>query len=124
MARRGSCYIIDWEGACLAPREFDLVFFADEPYEDRFGPFLSEYARTSGVGELNVEALIFRMYQRNFEDFVEGSRFVLEQDVRDEELDHALDVVLHDSVYDWAYFSQGSRKHRDFTEIWSRQRTA
>ena len=118
----GSCFIIDWEGACIAPREFDLAFFADQPYEDRYGRFLSEYACATNVGELNADTFIFRMYQRNFEDFVEGSCFVLEQDTSDEELDHALDVVLNDSVFDWAHFSQGARKHRDLTATWTRQR--
>ena len=114
----GTVHIIDWEGACLAPREFDLAFFADEPFEERYGIFLEEYARASGVVDLREEAFVLRMYHRNFEDFVEGSRSVLEQDLGDAELDHALDVVLDDCVNDWPFFSHGARKHGEFMEIW------
>ena len=112
-------HIIDWEGACLAPREFDLAFFADEPFQQRYGRFLEEYTRAVGDDQLREQAFVLRMYHRNFEDFVEGSKFVLEQDLDDTELDHALDVVLDDCVYDWPYFSEGAQKHREFMRIWS-----
>jgi len=57
----GTVHIIDWEGACLAPREFDLAFFADEPFEERYGRFLEEYAGASGVVELSERAFLLRM---------------------------------------------------------------
>ena len=115
----GTVHIIDWEGACLAPREFDLAFFCDEPFEERYGRFLEEYVRISGVVPLSEDAFVLRMYHRNFEDFVEGSRFVLEQDLDNAELDHALNVVLNDGVYDWPYFSAGARKHKEFMRFWN-----
>ena len=62
---------------------------------------------------------MLRMYHRNFEDFVEGARFVLEQDLDDTELDHPLDIVLNDGVYDWPYFSVGARKHKEFMRLWN-----
>lgn len=49
---------------------------------------------------------------------MEGSRFVLEQDLDDAELDHALGIILEDCVHDWPYFSHGMRKHREFLRIW------
>ena len=110
--------IIDWDGVCLAPREFDLAFFSDEPFEDKYGPFLRAYAEHE-IPDLSADAFIFRMYQRNIEDFVEGARFVLEQDTNDEELDHALEVALEDGVYDWRLFETGERKHREFVERWN-----
>ncbi|NKB72178.1 MAG: phosphotransferase [Candidatus Latescibacteria bacterium] len=119
--KNGVVHLIDWEGACLAPREFDLAFFSDEPYEKCYGPFLEEYARTSGISDFHEAAFLLRMYHRNFEDFVEGAKFVLQQDLDVAELDHALEVLLEDGVYDWPYFAAGEKKHREFMRLW-RQR--
>ena len=114
----GPVHVIDWEGAGLAPREFDLAFFVDDPYSERFGSFLSAYQTVAHIEDLDANAFAFRMYHRNFEDFCEGCRFVLDEDVSEEELAHAVQVVVDDCVEDWPNFHRGREKVERHLQAW------
>lgn len=116
----GKVFIIDWEGACLAPPEFDLAQLSHEPFEERLGIALQSYAQESGRGDLRLERFILRMYHRNFEDFVEDAAFVLDQDADEAELQNKLEVVLEDCVASWPYFAAGERQYEQYMRQWRR----
>jgi spectinomycin phosphotransferase len=65
----GDLYILDWEGAMLAPREHDLFMFTG----DHFPAFLAEYRRWVDSAPLHAELFGFYFYRRNLEDLTTGS---------------------------------------------------
>jgi len=66
---RGNLYILDWEGAMLAPPEQDLFFFAgQDTFWDLFWP---NYQREFGPARLDVDMLAFYYYRRGLEDLAD-----------------------------------------------------
>lgn len=66
MDDQGNLYILDWEGAMIAPPEHDLFFFA---WDDRFWDlFLPNYEREFGPTSLDSNLFGFYYYRRNLED--------------------------------------------------------
>ncbi len=62
-------YILDWEGAHIAPQERDLFFFAGE--EDFWEIFLPAYEREFGPARLDSAVLGFYFYHRTLEDLTD-----------------------------------------------------
>ncbi len=81
-------YILDWEGAMLAPSEQDLFFFAGE---DRFWDlFWPNYQREFGQARLDVGVLGFYYYRRGLEDLTEWLQRLLQVNQTEEQVRNAL----------------------------------
>jgi hypothetical protein len=65
----GELYILDWEGAQLAPPEHDLFMFVDD--ERFWSLFWPNYAREHTRAALNPDALAFYLYRRGLEDLAD-----------------------------------------------------
>jgi Ser/Thr protein kinase RdoA (MazF antagonist) len=84
----GDLYIVDWEGAQLAPPEQDLFFFAGE---DTFhGLFWPNYAREFPEATLGLDALGFYFYRRGLEDLAEWIQRLLHTEQSQEQASRAL----------------------------------
>jgi hypothetical protein len=83
--KRGELYIVDWEGAIIAPPEHDLFAFAGD---DRFWDlFLPNYEREFGPASLHPDVFGFYFYRRNLEDladFVKRILYVNDDDAQDQ----------------------------------------
>jgi spectinomycin phosphotransferase len=87
MDERGNLYIIDWEGAMIAPPEHDLFFFAG--YDYFWDLFLPNYEREFGPVSLEGNVFGFYYYRRMLEDLTDWVVRILyhnagyEQDLED-----------------------------------------
>jgi hypothetical protein len=67
-------WVVDWDGAALAPRERDLALFTGEGFE----PFLAGYQRAADRGiEIDADLLAFFVLRRNLDDLVDWLGAVL-----------------------------------------------
>ncbi|MDQ3854977.1 MAG: phosphotransferase, partial [Chloroflexota bacterium] len=69
----GELYILDWEGAMIAPPEHDLFGFTGP----RLGAFLDAYEETAGPTSLHADLFAFYIYRRNLEDLAAFAERVL-----------------------------------------------
>jgi hypothetical protein len=94
-------YILDWEGAMIAPPEHDLFFFA---WDDHFwNLFLPNYEREFGPLSLDSNVFGFYYYRRNLEDLTAWIVRILYHNT-DEEQDQAdLRWVVEDCISGWPY---------------------
>jgi spectinomycin phosphotransferase len=75
--RTGRVWLVDWDGAVLAPRERDLVLFTGRG----FAPFLAGYQRAAGRGiDVDADLLAFFLLRRNLDDLVDWLDAVLTSD--------------------------------------------
>jgi spectinomycin phosphotransferase len=75
--RAGRVWLVDWDGAVLAPRERDLVLFTGRG----FAAFLAGYRRAAGGGiEVDADLLAFFLLRRNLDDLVDWLGSVLARD--------------------------------------------
>ena len=98
---RGDLYILDWEGALVAPPEHDLFVFAGD---DRFmGLFLPNYEREFGPVSLDSEVFGFYYYRRNLEDLTDWIVRILYENTDDEQDRNDLQGIIEDCVSAWPY---------------------
>jgi spectinomycin phosphotransferase len=75
--RAGRVWLVDWDGAMLAPRERDLVLFTGRG----FAAFLAGYQRAADRGiDADADLLAFFLPRRNLEDLVDWLAGVLTSD--------------------------------------------
>jgi spectinomycin phosphotransferase len=75
--RTGRVWLVDWDGATLAPRERDLVLFTGRG----FAAFLASYQRAADRGiDLDADLLAFFLLRRNLDDLVDWLNAVLTSD--------------------------------------------
>lgn len=75
--RAGRVWLVDWDGAVLAPRERDLVSFTGQG----FARFLAGYQRAADRGiEVDADLLAFFLLRRNLDDLVDWLGAVLGDD--------------------------------------------
>ena len=99
---QGDLYILDWEGALIAPPEHDLFFCA---WEDRFvDMFLPNYQREFGPAELDSKVFGFYYYRRNLEDLTDWIVRILYENADDEQDRRDLEGIVEDCVSGWQYF--------------------
>src|SRR6266498_4647006 len=72
----GRLWLVDWDGAALAPRERDLTGFAGPG----FGRFLDSYQRDAGDCDLDPDLIAFFLLRRNLDDLVDWLLAVLASD--------------------------------------------
>jgi hypothetical protein len=107
MDKQGNLYILDWEGAMIAPPEHDLFFFA---WDDHLWDlFLPHYEREFGLVSLDSNVFGFYYYRRNLEDLTAWIVRILYHNT-DEEQDQAdLRWVVEDCIARWPYLEMTIR---------------
>jgi len=96
----GDLYILDWEGAMLAPREHDLFAFTGE----HFSTFLAAYRRWTGDAPLYADVFGFYFYRRNLEDLTDWIMRILYENTDEAQNDLDLEGIKHDCLAAWPYF--------------------
>ena len=77
LSEKGNLYIIDWDGAILAPRERDLYFFGSESYPDLDKDNLSGYFASSGPVETDPVLMDYYKIEWALQEVVDyGSRIL------------------------------------------------
>lgn len=99
MISKGDLYIVDWEGAILAPPEHDLFFFLG----DRFDLFLDNYESESGPVRLDSNIFGFYLYRRNLEDLVDWIIRILHENTNEEQDENDLEGIVDDCISGWPY---------------------
>jgi spectinomycin phosphotransferase len=87
--RTGPLWVVDWDGAALAPRERDLALFAGQGFER----FLDSYQRAAGAHDLDPDLVAFFLLRRNLDDLVDWLGAMLANGRPDEQRRADLDGV-------------------------------
>ena len=105
----GLLYILDWEGAMLAPPEHDLFFFA---WDERFWDlFLPRYEQTLSLRAfrpvcLDSATFGFYYYRRNLEDLAEWIVRILYENNGEEQDREDLQGITEDCISGWPYLER------------------
>lgn len=99
----GGLFLVDWEGAMLAPAEHDLFIFTGEGFSD----FLSYYRQARPMVKLSAVLFAFYFYRRNLEDLTDWIVRILYENTLDEQDQHDLAGVQRDCVDGWFYIEEG-----------------
>jgi len=88
--RAGRVWVVDWDGAVLAPRERDLALFAGQGFE----LFVAGYQRAADRGiDVDPDLVAFFLLRRNLDDLVDWLGAVLASDRPVEQRSADLDGV-------------------------------
>jgi spectinomycin phosphotransferase len=101
MDERGNLYIIDWEGAMIAPPEHDLFFFAG--YDYFWDLFLPNYEREFGPTNLDSRVFGFYYYRRNLEDLTDWVVRILYHNASYEQDREDLEEIAEYCIAGWSY---------------------
>ncbi|MGD0611058.1 MAG: aminoglycoside phosphotransferase family protein [Anaerolineales bacterium] len=93
-------FIVDWEGAMLAPAEADVFLFTGEG----FPIFLAEYYRESGKPRLDAQLFAFYMFRRSLVDLTDWIVTILHENTSDEQDQNDLKGLLEDCISTWPHF--------------------
>ena len=74
--RSGGLWLVDWDGAALAPCEADLAMFTGPGFER----FLDAYEAAAGPCNINPELVAFFLLRRNLDDLTDWLGAILEVD--------------------------------------------
>lgn len=94
ISTKGDLYIVDWEGAMLAPPEHDLFFFVG----DRFDLFLDNYESESDPVRIDSNIFDFYLYRRNLEDLVDLVIRILHENMNEEQDKDDLEGIVDDCI--------------------------
>ncbi|MFZ6026178.1 MAG: phosphotransferase [Chloroflexota bacterium] len=101
-------YIIDWEGAILAPPEQDLFFFAWK--DDFWQNFLPAYETEFGPAQLDSKIFGFYFYRRNLEDLADWVNRILHHNTTAEQDAEDLYGIERDCLSGWPYLEENIRQ--------------
>jgi spectinomycin phosphotransferase len=101
MDGRGVLYIIDWEGAMIAPPEHDLFFFAG--YDIFWDDLLPIYEDEKGPVDLDSNVFGFCYYRRNLEDLTDWIVRILYHNTDYEQDREDLRGIAKDCIAGWPY---------------------
>jgi len=101
MDRQGNLYIIDWEGAMIAPPEHDLFFFAG--YDTFWDDLLPIYEGENGPADLDSDVFGFYTYRRNLEDLMDYVVRILHYSTDDEQDRQDLEEIDETCIAGWPY---------------------
>jgi hypothetical protein len=96
----GTLYIIDWEGAILAPPEQDLFFFVERG--DFWTSFLPAYEDEFGPSQLDSRLFGFYYYRRNLEDLADWINRILHHNTTAEQDAEDLQGIQDDCLASWS----------------------
>jgi spectinomycin phosphotransferase len=74
--RGGRLWLVDWDGAKLAPRELDLALFSGPG----FARFLAHYQAAAGPRDLDPDSVAFFLLRRNLDDLGDWLGALLDRD--------------------------------------------
>ena len=107
MDDQGNLYILDWEGAMIAPPEHDLFFFA---WDDRsWDLVLPNYEREFGPVSLDSNVFGFYYYRRNLEDLTAWVVRILYYNTSEEQDQADLRGIVEDCISGWPYLEMTIR---------------
>jgi spectinomycin phosphotransferase len=101
-------YIIDWEGAILAPPEQDLFFFAGN--DDFWQNFLPAYEAEFGPAQLDSKIFGFYYYRRNLEDLADWVNRILHHNTTAEQDAEDLRGIESDCLSGWPWLEKNIQK--------------
>jgi spectinomycin phosphotransferase len=99
----GELFLVDWEGAMLAPAEHDLFIFTG----DGFSEFLHYYRQARPQVKLSAALFAFYFYRRNLEDLTDWIVRILYENTLDEQDQHDLIGIQQDCVDGWSNIEEG-----------------
>lgn len=94
---RDELFVLDWEGATLAPPEHDLFLFTGE----HFPSFLRQYAQEYGPVRLDSDVFGFYLYRRNLEDLTDWVVRILYENTHEEQDENDLEGIREDCMSSW-----------------------
>jgi spectinomycin phosphotransferase len=94
----GKLIVVDWEGAMLAPAEFDLFIFMSNGFDS----MLDEYLRAARSPRLYPELFAYYFYRRNLEDITYFLVSILYENTIDEQDQVDLDYLQQDCLVGWS----------------------
>jgi Ser/Thr protein kinase RdoA (MazF antagonist) len=97
-------YILDWEGALLAPPEQDLAFFVWR--DDFWQLFLPAYENEFGPAQLDSAIFGFYFYRRNLEDLADWVVRILHHNTTAEQDAEDLLGIQGDCISGWPYLEK------------------
>jgi len=97
-------YILDWEGALLAPPEQDLFFHAWK--DDFWQNFLPAYEGQFGPVRLDSAIFGFYFYRRNLEDLTDWVVRILRYNTQDEQDAADVQGIQQDCLAGWPYLEK------------------
>ena len=104
----GNLYIIDWEGAILAPPEQDLFFFAGD--DDFWQSLLPAYEAEFGPAQLDSKLFGFYGYRRNLEDLADWVNRILDHNSTAEQDAEDLHGIQTDCLAGWPWLEKNIEK--------------
>lgn len=96
-------WILDWEGAMLAPAEHDLFIFTGDTFEE----FLEVYGRHYSLEHLHPETFGYYFYRRNLEDLTDWIETILHENTVDIQDQEDLEGIQRDCVEGWPWLEKG-----------------
>ena len=102
-------YILDWEGAMIAPREHDLFMFTGE----HFALFLAEYRRVAGDVPLHADLFAFYFHRRMLEDLTDWVVRILYENTSEEQNRIDLAGIEEDCLAGWPTIEPGIARVRE-----------
>jgi len=98
----GELFLVDWEGAMLAPAEHDLFIFTGDGFPD----FLHYYRQVRPKVKLTAVLFAFYFYRRNLEDLTDWIVRILYENTLAEQDQHDLAGVQQDCVAGWPHLEE------------------
>lgn len=111
----GEVYILDWEGAKIAPLEHDFMFFLGDLGE-WFKLFLKEYEGIFGKVHLSKNTFAFYLYRRYLEDLTDWVVRILYENQTDEQNEKDIRELTQDCLIDYEDIEQRIENIGDFLQ--------
>jgi thiamine kinase-like enzyme len=108
-SKEGELFVVDWEGAMLAPAEHDLFMFVSAG----FGAMLAEYHQTANEPHLFPELFAYYIYRRNLEDIAYFLLSILHENTSDEQDQVELGYLQQDCLESWSSIESSIRSAQE-----------
>ncbi|MCG3226679.1 MAG: phosphotransferase [Candidatus Heimdallarchaeota archaeon] len=91
----GMIYLVDWDGAILAPFEQDIWFYLNENYlED----FIISYKQIRKIDKINEDFIAFLFYKRTLEDLTDWIYRIFFEEMTQEQIKSDFEGLEEDSL--------------------------
>lgn len=98
----GRLWLLDWEGALLAPAEGDLFIFWGQGFEE----MLRAYGQAFRLDHLSAEGFGYQFYRRNLEDLTDWVVTIFDENTLDEEDEGDLEGIRRDCMDGWPHLER------------------